>query len=254
MSILDKLPQDSFFKKEDFETFLPSKFTKNDEDILYERKSVQLRLLDLHEKIYPEIRKKRWNIDKHNVDAHIVSGIDISNPFIANSLRSIWLHYGKTEREIKKYQSYVENKSQETFINHIRLQVIIGNPEEEKFFVGVWLVIGKNDSSVWDRDNIQRKIMKDKQLTEQFYKMVTELGKEYFISISANDDIQCDKIGTIDEFKDIVKKDNKKEYFIIGKQFVPDSIEISEKNIVNTVMNSFSELYPIYDFVKHRLD
>lgn len=254
MSIIDKLPQDSFFKKEDFETFLPTKFTRNDEAILHERKCVQLRLLELHDKIYPEIRKRKWKIDKHNMDAHIVSGIDISNPFIANSLQSIWLHYGKTEKEIKAYQKLVSDKSKETFINHIRLQVIIGNPKEENFFVGAWLVIGKNDGSVWDRDNIQNKIMKDKQLTEQFYKMVTELGKDYFISINANDNVPCDKIGTIDEFKDAVKKDNKKEYFIIGKQFAPGSIEISESNIVPSIMDSFSNLYPIYEFVKHRFN
>ncbi len=253
MEKLENLPRESFFQKEHFETFLPSKFERNDKEILQERKDVQLRLLELHDELYPEIKKKKWNIDKHNSEEHLVSGIDISNPFIANKLSSIWLHYGKTDKEIKGYQKLVDEKSKESFINHIRLQVIISNQRrEKKYVVGFWLVIGKNDGSVWDRDSINKKLKSDSVFTERFFELVTSLGDNYFVEV--NNEVQDNKsFESVEDFKSFILKDNRRNYFIIGKDYAPNAKEVFEENIVNTALEEFSRLYPIYELVKHRL-
>ena len=251
MEILENIPRESFFQKEHFETFLPSKFERNDKQVLQERKGVQLRLLELHDELYPEIKKKKWNIDKHNSEEHLVSGIDISNPFIPNKISSIWLHYGKTDKEIKGYQNLVNDKSKESFINHIRLQVIISNQRREKYVVGFWLVIGKNDGSVWDRDFINKKMKSDGVFTEKFFELVTYLGDDYFVEV--NNKIRDNKsFNSIEDFKSFILEDNSKNYYIIGKNFAPNAEEVFKENILSTALEEFSHLYPIYELVKHR--
>lgn len=252
MNSLESLPSSSFFKKEHYETFLSSKLERNDKSILDERKNVQLRLLELHDRLYPEIKKKKWNIDKHNSESHLISGIDISNPFIANKLSSIWLHYGKTEKEIKEYQKIVTDKNKETFINHLRLQVIISNNVNKGFITGFWLVIGKNDGSVWDRDFINQKVKTDEVFLSKFFKLFSSLEDGYFIRINNETKIDSD-FGSMKEFKDFILEDTPKHYFIIGKDYEPNATEIFEDNIMDTAIAEFSQLYPIYELVKHRL-
>lgn len=209
-------------------------------------------MLELHDDLYPEIKKKKWNIDKHNSEEHLVSGIDISNPFIANKLSSIWLHYGKTDKEIKSYQKLVSDKSKVSFINHIRLQVIISNQRKEKYVVGFWLVIGKNDGSVWDRDYIRDKMRSDSLFAQKFFDLVTSLGNDYFVEVN-NKVRNNDSFESVADFKSFILEDNQKNYFIIGKDYAPNAEEIFEENIVNTTLEEFSRLYPIYELVKHRL-
>lgn len=251
MEILENLPRESFFQKEHFKTFLTTNFKRNDKEILHERKCVQIRLLELHDLLYPEIKKKRWNIDKHNSEEHIVSGIDISNPFITNSLNSIWLHYGKTDKEIKTYQKIVSDKSLVTFINHIRLQIIISNEGNENFIVGVWLVIGKNEGSIWDRDFIRKNIISNNAFADKFFELVISLGKEYSIFVNEKTRL-CNSFNSVTTFKSFILEDNSKSYFIIGKDFAPNAEEVFEENILQTVLNEFSKLYPIYELVKHK--
>lgn len=42
-------------------------------------------------------------------------------------------------------------------------------------------------------------------------------------------------------------------YFIIGIEFKPDSVELSEQTIVDTVINNFELLLPTDDLINHNL-
>lgn len=259
MNTSQVFPKNGFFQNEHFETFIPEKIFLNTAKILKERKKVQIKLLELHDLIFPQILQKNWEISQHNSSEHIVSGIDIDNPFIPNHVSSIWLHYGKTNSEIKAYKEITTNKKSETFINHIRLQVIIFNNSQRSlngnYGIGTWLVIGKNNSSIWDRTYIKDEMKNNPVFLSLFHNIIVNLDNEYFIKIN-NEKRFCSSFSHskgLKDFSDFVKKDDLKEYFIIGKDFQIDDELVNNYNFPNTVMNEFSMLYPLYSLLKHTL-
>jgi hypothetical protein len=239
MTNLKKISNDHFFQEEHYITFNFEKIHLNSPEILEERKNVQYRLLELHDILYPEIIRKGWNIYEHYSSEHLVSGIDIENPFIPNTLQSIWLHYGKHEDEIKSYKKLTSKKETETFIQHIRLQVIIfhhGRLNSDNFGIGTWLVFGKPKGSIWDRDYLKNKLRDDDSFLKELYKLIIRLDKNYYFSVN-------DVIKNINEFKDhsdlrtYLLTDDINKYFVLGKDFEPNDSAIKINCIVSTLMS-----------------
>jgi len=245
--ILPDLSNDYYFIKEDYETFLPNKIESNTPEVLKERKNVKIKLEDLHHDIYPVIKSKRWNIDKHNHPLHLTSSIDLNNAYIPNRINSIWLHYGKTEAELKKFKKLSEK---ETFINHIRLQVIVsGNLRSSRLCgVGTWLVVGKANGGYWDRSYVKQEI-RNANFSQKFYNFLINLGNGYFIRINGIKR-NVNDFDNEQDFIDFVRTDTNDEYFIIGKDFEPDDHALKSDVIVDTVINEFDKLYVLYDFLK----
>jgi hypothetical protein len=253
MKTLTNIAENQFFQKEHFLTFECNKIYRNTPDILEERREVQQQLLRLNDLLFPEIQVRGWKVYNHIVKEHWVSGIDIDNPFIPNQLRSIWLHYGKHPDEIRRYQDFATNKGTQTFIHHSRIQVIIYNHQEagaNDYGVGIWLVIGKNGGSFWDRDYFKNS-MRNEQYQDQFFRLVTSLDPSYFVDCNA-DTRSVTTFKDKDDLASFAHEPNYRNYFIIGKAFEPDSPLLSEDRIVATVLNEFEKLYIVYEFTRHK--
>lgn len=249
---LENISADQFFQPEHFRTFEGNKIHRNTPDILEERSIVQQRLLELDDQLFPEIQQRRWPIHRHNSPEHYVSGIDIENPFIPNQLRSIWLHYGKHPDEISQYQSLASDRSTQTFIHHERLQVIVYNHQENgvnDYGVGTWLVIGKNDGSTWDRENF-RNSMRVENYRKGFFDLISGLNDEYFVSCNSN--LRgVRSFSNENSLADFTHETNFHDYFIIGRAFEPTDPELSNDNIIQTVITEFEKLLPLYNYTKH---
>lgn len=254
MTTLKEITKDHFFQEEHYKAFEFEKIHRNTPVILEERKNVQERLLYLHDILYPVIQQKGWGIHEHYSPEHIVSGIDIDNPFIPNTLQSIWLHYGKSFDEIKLYKRLTSDKEKETFIQHIRLQVIIfnhGRLNSNDFGIGTWLVFGKPHGSIWDRDYLSRKLKKDDSFSRNLYDHLIRLDSNYYFNVNK-------KIRNVEEFKthtelaSFLLTDDIKKYFILGKDFKPNDSRITSDKIVTTIISEFEMLYQIYNLFKHR--
>lgn len=249
-SFLDSIDfTDRYFKKEHHFAFRKEFWLKDNKAIIKERDIARERMFDLHESIYPCFRDRGIDALKPNpMKEHLISMIRQIDPSHPKRINALWLSYGKSEEEIKEYQLAVGNdqKSKQTFIHHARLQIRLDLEN-----IGIWLLFAKeNDGGLFDRDHFKNN-MKNPEFKEKFFKMLTSLDDPYFISVGGDKRL-CKSFSDPVELHTYCKKDDKKKYFIIGKDYNITDIEMSNDNLPNEVLKIFSELYPFYKLMRHK--
>lgn len=251
---LDLLTEEYFFVKDDFLTFRGAKIHSDAPEVRVEREKVRLKMSSLEAKLAEEILKLNWNLYSHHNPRNTVSLIDTDNTRVTDAINSIWLHFGKSEAELKAFKKFTGVPNDDSFINHMRLQVIIsGNLRLSAggYGIGMWLVIGKNNGSVWNREKIKEKLKSDLVFSNLFFKMISLLGNDYFISV--NDDPnppRCSSFDNPKDFVDYVRRDKKEHYFLIGKNYNPTYVGLKKIGIISEIMSEYKKLYPLYEFLK----
>lgn len=237
---LDKINfTNQFFKAHHFKAFEGTKPLSYSDNSNNERKEVRNQLFKLHYKLKPRIKTMRWDLHEHYETEHIVSSA-IHSSYTSAALGGIWLHYGRNKKEIKKYGEG------ETPLDYMRLQVIV-----HKNNVGIWNCVGKENGSRIDRENLRNKLS-NLNFQKLFYTLLKSLPNTYYLNINGQTKFIKD-FSSEQELIDFVLSDNKKYYFIIGTEFLPDAQELSEEKIVDTIIDNFQKLYPTYEIIKHKL-
>jgi len=229
--------KNQFFKFEHHNAFTGSKPLSTDVEVDQERLEVRKKLYQLHDLLYPKIEERNWELYQHEYNEYQVSSYK-HGAYTTEDLHALWLHYGRSPDDIAKFKNLYGDR--QTSMYQMRLQVLV-----HAYDVSTWLTVGKDNGSVIDRTNFKSK-MKDEDYREAFFELVKSLPDEYYILIN---DVYRDtsEFNTADELHDFVKQDNiHHNYFIIGRSYSPDDGAISENNIVNTILNDFELLYPIY--------
>ena len=236
-SSLELLTNEYYFIRKDYETFHPDKVDKNTSPIIDERERVRQKMFELERGLYKKINEKGWKIYRHPKLNNRVSLIELK--YNKNYVNSMWLHFGKKGKE-----------RDDSFIENIRLQVIIsGNLRLSSigYGVGVWLMVGKENSSLEDRNFIKNSIQNNSFL-EKLYKYILSLGNGYFLQLN-NENYPCESIEQDFLYK-LIKEDDYKSYFIIGKNFSPNDKFLKSEKIYDTIMDEFAKLYPLYLMLK----
>ena len=209
-----------------------------------QRLEVKKQLEELHELVFPLIENKGWDIHPHHMKNHLVSSHQ-HGEFTGDDLGAMWLHYGRSESELSKLKDIYGDK--QTSMYQMRLQVLVHLEN-----ISIWLRIGKNNGSIVDRENFKKNI-KQSSYQNDFYNLICNLPDEYYIKINNETRYVRTFINAI-ELADFVKHDNvSKSYFIIGRDYFPNAVDLSLNNIASTVTNEFELLYPIYELIKTRI-
>jgi len=234
--------EDQFFKKQEILAFEPGKTNLDTTEVLAERQLVRNKLFLLNSMLAHRIPKS-WNIVPHYKPDHIVSHIETKNHHDFN-VRSLWIGYGRSELQLKKYDKYPGLNNTPLFF--MRMQVIVSYEK-----VGVWLMPGKNNAGQIDRESFLGK-MNDVAYCERFFNLLTGLGNSYWIEVA--DDLQSvAKFKKPQELKEYITNDNwRYYYFIIGKDYNLGDVELKEGNIVQTCLNSFTKYWPIYEMIRDK--
>jgi hypothetical protein len=232
--------KNQFFKKEHFAAFEGIKPWNMTDEVNQERMKVRNRFFKLHTKLYPQIQDKGWDLHEHYIPDDIVSSA-IHGQFTSDELNAIWIHYGRNKDDIK---TFGEN---ETPLDFMRLQVII-----HKDNMGIWNRIGKDFGSRVDRDYFKHKITTDSNYKQNFFSVVKQLPDNFFIKVNQKTN-HVAEFKTEKELTDFVLKDELKYYFIIGIEFPPNDIKLCENDIVDTIIENFGHLYPIYELMKYNM-
>lgn len=230
-----------FFKKEHYQAFEGSKPRDTSEDANKDRMNVRSRLYNLYDKILPEIQADKWALHPHYVFNDIVSSA-IHGQYTSGALSGMWLHYGRSKKEIKAYGE------DQTPLDYMRLQVII-----HKDNIGIWNRVGKDNGSKIDRDHLKNKLQNDRLYRQELFSAIQNLPDEYYIRIKD----ECKYVrefNTEQQLTEYLLKDDYRYYFIIGAEFDPGDNRLSEKNITDTVIENFRLLYPTYQLIKHDLE
>lgn len=234
-----------FFTRNEHKIFEEKYHHIENKELKQIRKEVSNKFKQIHKVIYPQFKEHGLNeLYQHHNTRDIVSRYYF-NKFSGYIVNSIWLHYGKSQNELSKYSN--EDKSinrPNSFINNIRLQVIIHHNR-----LGIWLVLGRNNGSVTDR-NYFRQQMKNDTFRKKFFQTYKNLGNEYWMSIK--DVPPIEDIKTPEELHIYTQKENIDNYFIIGRDIDWLDDRLSKTNITNTILQEFKKLYPLYEIMKHQ--
>lgn len=194
---------------------------------------------EIHKIIYPQFNSYGLSdLHCHHNSKEIVSR-HFFNPFSGNYINAMWLHYGKSYIQLQAYNEMNEK----SFINNIRLQVIIHENS-----LGIWLVLGKNWGSKKDREYF-REQMKNSVILKIFFEAYKKLGGDYWMNIAETPSIE--NIKTPEELHIFTQKESIDNYFIIGRDIGWLDNSLSKTNIANTILQEFRKLYPLYEIMRH---
>lgn len=239
--INSEIAQDSgqFFTKNEHKIFEERYHKINSSDLQRIRKGVSDKFKEIHKIIYPQFNSYGLSdLYCHHNSREIVSR-HFFNPFSGNYINAIWLHYGKSYEQLQIYN----DRNEKSFINNIRLQVII-----HKDSLGIWLVLGKNGGSIKDREHFRAQ-MKHAVTRKRFFEAYKNLEKDYWTNIEGIPAIE--DIKTPEELHIYTQKECLDEYFIIGCDIDWLDDRLSKTNITNTVLQEFRKLYPLYEIMRH---
>lgn len=236
--------KNQFFSRNDHEIFKTKFHHLNSLDLKKSRKNVRDKFMELHKIIYPQFKK--YGLDDlfcHHNSREIVSR-HFFNPYSGNYINSIWLHYGKSNKELSKYFNNDKSINKPfSFINNIRLQIIIHDKS-----LGVWLVLGRNNGSSADRQYFKNQLQNKTNLKKYF--SIVKLLKDYWID-SGRESVAVNDIKNENQLLDLIEKSEIDKYFIIGREIHYLDQSISNQNIPTTILSEFQKLYPLYLFMKH---
>lgn len=242
-----------FFSQDDFDAFGPDNHRKDTAEAKQSRINVQRRLLELHHRIYPHfVSFAMDNLSAHSRSGNITSLPNHNGRTKNGAKEAIWLHYGKTPAELKEYP-----EGEQTLSSHLRIQVILVNRRKEAY-IGVWLYVGKSNSSIQDRVALSSRLVSDEFLSDLFERLVA-LGGSYWIWFvhkeKIDDYIYVSDIVTPLQLRAFLEKDKKTYNFstelIIGRNYNPNDEGLGEESIKETVLTDFSRLHKIYSLLKH---
>jgi len=233
-----------FFSRNDHYVFNEKLHRINNPDIRKIRKEVSEKFLRLHKSIFPQFKSYGLiDLHHHHQSREIVSR-HFFNQYSGNYINAMWLHYGKSLPHLKVYKSSDKSINKpESFINNIRMQVIIHEND-----VGIWLVLGRNNGSIKDRQHFRQQ-MKSEFIRNDFFKNLKALGEEYWVNTK---DVKVIDIKTANELQQELGKENIDEYFVIGTTINWLDNRLSKENISTTILTEFKKLYPLYEIMRHK--
>jgi hypothetical protein len=225
--------KNQYFKKEDYLVFHHQKASQHTDAVKQERKIVFDKLINLH-----ELMKSHVAVFKLSSDAsHVVGGFEPSE-HCESKVRSMWISYGRSEAERKKYHAA-------PLSSFMTLRMVIAQNH-----FGVYLVVGEESTAQVDREFFQQK-MHDTDYRTLVFKLLSALGQAYWIEI-AGDRRPISSFKNEQELWDFTKTDDWRYYrFAIGRNYSPGDPAISTEGIASTVVKDMESLLPLYREMLH---
>ena len=78
-----------------------------------------------------------------------------------------------------------------------------------------------------------------------------ELGGSYWIN-NGGLIINLNDLKSPNQLFEFIKKDDFSDYYIIGRNYDPNDLQLSEENISETVLTEFRKVFMIYDLIKFK--
>ena len=224
-----------YFKKEDYLAFSSSKANFTTPEFYAERVSVQNKFIALHELIKDDLRK--LGLQATSAQDSIVSSPDPAH-HADNQLRSMWLAYGRSTTELKKYDEAT------TLADLMQIQIVLSQMD-----VGIYLVAGTPRKGKADREYFKNR-MNDVEYRKQTFKLLSGLGAGYWIEVACERK-NTDIFPTEEALWEFTKADQWMYFdFIIGRNYSPDAIEISIANIAISIVKELDKLSPMFQHMK----
>jgi HKD family nuclease len=214
-----------YFKKEDYLALSSNNAPFTTPDLYAGRVNVQSKFLALHELIKNDLRKLGLQADPDS----IVSSTDPDH-HADGQLRTMWLSYGRSATELKKFDEAT------TPADMMHVQIMLSQKD-----MGIYLVAGSPRKGKVDREYFKNR-MNDVEYRTQTHKLLSGLGASYWIQVACERK-NTDTFPTEEALWEFTKADQWMYFdFIIGRNYSPDAIEISNENIAPTIVKELDRL------------
>jgi len=234
---------DYYFNYSDYETFFSRNRKKSDADIRAKRQRVQSKMLGIHQKIYPSIKK--LGIAHHKRKENITSLI-IPHPINQYSVGWLGVRYGKTPPEVDLL-NMGKDKDDDIygFQKHGCLQYSIGS---EGFEINLFLAVRHN---AIDRAYLHDNLGKLKPKIESELKKLKGYGMEWMIWDSTIDDpivfdVDSENPAAFCDFFIENDRDGRESY--LRKYYEPDDAILQTKDTISEeILRIMKILLPLYN-------
>ncbi len=239
-----------FFSPTDYAVFGQRLASNPDYD--GERERIKDKLVVLHKAIYPEIRKKKWDLHPHWMPQWLVSASRISPA--TGWIDFMNLRYSKSETVIKMMkQQFIDD------FGHFYANAMLTARIDENGFAVELLVSEK----AWvDGQNLKQRLQDGATQKGQFRSLMAELGGEHTLSLSQfiREDgrskgyeevirAKASRLVNAGVLNSIIDKYLPGRHdFRLGVRYEPDDPRLSSDRIAEQVVERFSQLYPLYAF------
>jgi hypothetical protein len=229
-----KLKQ-QYFKKEDYLALSSSKAPFSTPELYAERVSVQNKFIALHELIKNDVQK--LGLQAALDPGSIVSSADPVH-HIDCQLRTMWLAYGRSTTELKKHDEGT------TVADLTHVQIMLNQKD-----MGIYLVAGNPRKGKVDREYFKSS-MNDVEYRKQMFNLLRGLGPGYWIEVACERK-NIDTFPTEETLWEFTKADQWMHFdFIIGRNYTPDAVEISNENIAPSIVKELDKLSLVFRHMK----
>jgi hypothetical protein len=224
-----------YFKKEDYLTFSSSNAPFSTPELNLGRETVQNKFIVLHDLIKNDLRK--LGLHEASDPESIVSSLDPAH-HPDNQLRSMWLLYGRSKMELKKYDEAT------TLDDTIHVQIMLNQKD-----ISISLVAGTPRKGKVDREYFKNS-MNDVAYRTQTFKLLSGLGASYWIEVACERK-NIDTFPTEDALWEFTKADQWMYFdFIIGRNYSPGAPEMSNENIAPSILRELDKLSLVFRHMK----
>lgn len=243
--------EESFFSPADYAVFGNGLAGNAEYD--GERERVRDKLAFLHDSIYPEIRKRKWDLHPHWMSQWLISAYRIS-PATAR-IDFMTLRYSKAETIIKLMKKELIDD-----FGHFYANAMLAARIDKEGFAVELLVSEK----AWvDGQNLKGRLQDGAEQRGHFRNLLAELGGEHTFVLSqfmreegrplGYQEVMRAKasrlvnVGMLNSTMDKYKPGG--HDLRLGIQYKPGDLRLGVNHIVGEVLTRFEQLYPIYAFL-----
>lgn len=220
-----------YFKKEDYLALSSDKAYFATPEIYAARMNVQKKFIALHELIKDHLIKLAFHAASD--PNTIVSSADPVH-HTDSGLRSMWLAYGRRAPELKKYDDVTSVAE----LTHVQITLNQNN-------LGIYLVAGNRRKGKVDREYFKSS-MNDVEYRKQMFSLLGGLGAGYWIEVACERK-NTDSFLTEETLWEFTRSDQWMHFdFIIGKNYAPDAVEISNENIASSIVKELDNLSLVF--------
>ncbi len=240
-----------FFSPADYALFNHRLATNPEYDS--ERERVRDKLAHLHEKVYPEIHKRKWDLHPHWMSQWLISASRISPA--TPRVDFMTLRYSKPQALIKLMkQELIED------FGHFYANAMLAARIDEQ---GFRIELSISEKAWVDGQNLKNRLQDGARAKDQFRTMLAELGGEHaiclaqfmredgrpttYIQVLHAKASRLVNAGVLNATMDKYKPGG--QDFNLGIRYSPKDKRLSSDRIVAEILTRFEQLYPIYAFV-----
>jgi hypothetical protein len=238
-----------YFGLNDYGTFTDDKVASPRFD--KDRQKVRDKFLALHDVLYPEIKRRGWELHPHWYAPNIVSTWYIG---WLRQIEFMKLRYLRSWDQVKDIESRMGlprplETSETQYTKHPMLDIRL-----DAEYLAIELLL--TDQAWWDAQNLKNKIVSDAEARDHFISILRNLGHDYVFG-GWPDSSRPDLITTA---ADLARGDALEDWFSRfepGYDWLRLGIWYSDKNdyrlskarIVQEILYRFEQLYPVYEFL-----